>query len=330
MTDLVAEMRAAFPNADLVDSQLRTGGEEGLTDAQLRRWLRARSFDPARAARDLSAHAAWRSESVPLGRVQECTIPNELSQKKVLIQGLDHKGRAVIVLVGGNHLPNPDQSELQRFYCYCSDAGIALADPVTNPDGKVVFILDVGDFGWRNFDLAGAKMLFKMVHSHYVERLDVLYFHNASAVVKQLFRMVAPLVDPATREKIVFLPHDPMEAAAVLEKDMDLAILPRNLGGSSDPRPVEAAWELLESRWRLQEERLPSDVSAASAASAPSVACTSEVSAEGSEVASAGPRKRASNASTDSDDAFVDIDAAERAGAGAKGAVAGAAIAVLA
>lgn len=60
--------------------------------------------------------------------------------------------------------------------------------------------------------------------AHYVERLAVLYFHNASTVVQQLYRLVSSFIDPATREKIVFLPHDPQESAAILEKDIDLAV----------------------------------------------------------------------------------------------------------
>jgi hypothetical protein len=63
--------------------------------------------------------------------------------------------------------PKPTRSsqlELQKFFCYSADAAIALADPRLNPGGKVVFILDVGGFGFRNWDLAGAKLLFRMIH----------------------------------------------------------------------------------------------------------------------------------------------------------------------
>lgn len=56
-----------------------------------------------------------------------------------------------------------DMAEVQKLYCYSSDLCIAMADPVRNPGGKVVFILDVGTFGWKNFDLMGAKMIFNMI-----------------------------------------------------------------------------------------------------------------------------------------------------------------------
>ncbi|KAI8471339.1 MAG: CRAL-TRIO domain-containing protein [Monoraphidium minutum] len=241
--ELIAATRAALPDAPLVDAQLRRGGEEPLTDAQVGRWLAARGWDPARAAADLAAHAAWRAGFVPAGRVPASEIARELAQRKVLVQGLDRAGRAVIVLVGGNHVPQPDQDEVQRFFCYCADAAIALADASGRGGGaRIVLLMDVGAFGWKNFDVAGAKTLFRMIHAHYVERLSVLYFHNASTIVMQLYRLIAPFIDPATRDKVIFLPHDPKEAAAILERDMDLAILPLSLGGSAEPRPVEGAW----------------------------------------------------------------------------------------
>lgn len=53
----------------VVDNQLRAGGEDGLTDATLKRWLTARKGDVKLAAKDLRAHAAWRAAYVPNGRI---------------------------------------------------------------------------------------------------------------------------------------------------------------------------------------------------------------------------------------------------------------------
>jgi hypothetical protein len=42
---------------------------------------------------------------VPAGRVADADVAGQLAQGKILIQGLDRHGRAVVVLVGGNHIP---------------------------------------------------------------------------------------------------------------------------------------------------------------------------------------------------------------------------------
>jgi hypothetical protein len=52
---------------------------------------------------------------------------------------------------------------MMRFYCYAADACLAIADPGLNPKGRVVFILDMGDFGVKNFDLLGAKSIVTMI-----------------------------------------------------------------------------------------------------------------------------------------------------------------------
>ncbi|GBG00119.1 hypothetical protein Rsub_12730 [Raphidocelis subcapitata] len=299
LASLIAAARAAIRDADLVGRQLEQGGEEGLTDAQLKRWLAARGWDPARAARDLAAHAAWRAEFVRHGRVRECEVSREIGQRKLFVQGVDYRGRAVTILKAGNHIPTANQLEVQRFYCYASDVAIAMADPERNPEGRVVFILDVGEFGLRNFDLMGAKTLFGMMSAHYVERLSHIYFHNAGALLLQLFRLVSPFIDPVTRSKVVFLPSDPQEAAAILAKDLDVAMLPPNLGGSSLPIPVEQARAALDAR------RAP-EAPASYSGSATDEAPASDSASASDEAASDEARAPASSAC--SEDAVVDFD----------------------
>jgi hypothetical protein len=54
-----------------------------------------------------------------------------------------------------------------------------------------------------------------------------VYFHNAGALLLQLYKLVSPFIDPRTREKVVFLPNDAAEAAAVLAKDIDVSVRAR-------------------------------------------------------------------------------------------------------
>lgn len=67
--DAVSKLRGLL--GEEVHQHLTRGGEEGLTEATLRRWVRARKGDVAKAARDLTEHAEWRSKAVPDGRIME-------------------------------------------------------------------------------------------------------------------------------------------------------------------------------------------------------------------------------------------------------------------
>jgi hypothetical protein len=54
-----------------VDAALTRGGELGLSEFTLTRWLVARKWSVEAAARDLRAHSEWRARTVPHGRVSE-------------------------------------------------------------------------------------------------------------------------------------------------------------------------------------------------------------------------------------------------------------------
>jgi hypothetical protein len=67
--DAVQRLRGLLD--DGVDAALKRGGEEGLTEGTLRRWLRARKWDVEHAAKDLRSHSEWRADAVPDGRLPE-------------------------------------------------------------------------------------------------------------------------------------------------------------------------------------------------------------------------------------------------------------------
>lgn len=69
---MVLELRALLGGfGGEVEGLLQGGGEPGLDDATLMRWLRARKFVLAAAQHDLAEHAKWRAAYVPKGRILE-------------------------------------------------------------------------------------------------------------------------------------------------------------------------------------------------------------------------------------------------------------------
>lgn len=51
-----------------------------------------------------------------------------------------------------------------------------------------------------------------------------MFCHKAGFVFEHLFKIISPLIDPVTRAKLVFLPNDDAEAAAVLEREIGLEV----------------------------------------------------------------------------------------------------------
>jgi hypothetical protein len=96
--ELVQELKSKCEPLGVHD-KLVQGGEAGLTDATLRRWLVARNWVVATALRDLEKHAEWRVAMVPNGRLSEADVEADLAQMKSFAQGVDREGHAVNVVL---------------------------------------------------------------------------------------------------------------------------------------------------------------------------------------------------------------------------------------
>lgn len=208
ITPLNAERRDACDTSSTaarVHELLKSGGEEGLTPATLRRWLIARKGDGARAAKDLAAHSAWRAALVPLGRIlEDDELAPELAQNKVVVAAvpddedeeveeqqqqhqpqknpthhsasLTARGHAVVVLYAQRHVSHHSRDPLsstrvRRLIMYAIDAAVAASVPSPcNPCRKIVGVFDLSGFSRKNFDVGGLKAIFEALNHHYPER----------------------------------------------------------------------------------------------------------------------------------------------------------------
>lgn len=78
---------------------------QDLDDFMIRRFLRARDLDIDKASALLLKYLSWRRTFMPKGSISESEVPNELAQNKLFMQGHDKKGRPVVVVFGGKHIP---------------------------------------------------------------------------------------------------------------------------------------------------------------------------------------------------------------------------------
>lgn len=72
-------------------------------DFMIRRFLRARDHDIEKASTLFLKYLSWKKSFMPNGSISESEIPRELAQNKLFMQGVDKKGRPIVVTYGGRH-----------------------------------------------------------------------------------------------------------------------------------------------------------------------------------------------------------------------------------
>lgn len=223
-----------------VADMLRASGEE-MNDACLLRWLAARDRDVDEAEHSLREHARWRYSYIPNGRISEDEIPNELAVNKVFLQGCDKQGRPVMIVVAARHdMGTRRLEETNRLIVYALDNAAAMATDVkNNPLGKFLCLFDLSGLRMNNLDVKALRDIFELLQGHFPERLSQLWFLNAPFIFWGLWRLVAPFIEPATRDKIVFLSG--AERAARLQGAIPPQVLPRQYGGEAEMVPAAEA-----------------------------------------------------------------------------------------
>jgi hypothetical protein len=229
-------------------ARLLTSTGEVLDDACVDRWVRARKGDVALAGACLRAHAAWRAAEVGPGRAtfDEASLAPVLDPPRVFLQGLDTRGRPVLLIRVRSHARGR-ANETARLVGYALDAAFAAAGrwgggrPDTpapaNPGRRLVLLLDLRGLRLSSADPRALGSLATMLANHYPERLDVFYMVGAPAVFWGLWRMMQPFIVPGVKAKIKFVKACAPELAAFIPPD----VLPVDMGGAAPFVPVEAA-----------------------------------------------------------------------------------------
>lgn len=236
---LAVDLRQKIEQDGITVEQLRNGGEN-FDDKFVGRWLTAKGRDINAAAAAIRAHAEWRKDYVPAGRIEEEEISGELAAQKAFMQGCDDQGRSLIIFMGSQHsMADRNVDETQRLICYVMDNAGNVADEVNGSDGKVCCLFDLTGLKMQNLDAKGLSAIFDVLQQHYPERLAVLWFLNAPFLFWGVWRLVSPFVNTHTREKIKFVAAK--GDCGFLQDVFPPSILPKRYGGLADFIPVEQA-----------------------------------------------------------------------------------------
>ncbi|CAL8470218.1 g9760 [Coccomyxa elongata] len=276
---LAWELRRRIERYGDVRGQLERGGEP-VDEGYFERWLRAKGgVDEAEAC--IRAHAQWRADYVPMGRILEGEVVNELAARKCFLQGCDNEGHPVLVVWAARHdMGNRDIDETKRFICYCLDNTIAASDFRKNPGGQIKCLFDLSGLRTRNLDVKALQAIFELLQSHYPERLSALWFLNAPFIFWGVWRLVRPFIrTDETRNKIAFLSG--REREETLLGTIPPHVLPVVYGGEAPLVPLEDA-----AQQRLSMQR--SAAAAKTAGSGVSATAAGGAAGKSSRLASAG------------------------------------------
>ncbi|KAJ4914600.1 Sec14p-like phosphatidylinositol transfer family protein [Raphanus sativus] len=204
-------------------------------DLMMRRFLRARDMDIEKASTLFLKYLAWKKSFLPKGCIPESEIGNELSHKKVCMQGHDKMGRPIVVSFGNRHNPskgNPD--EFKRFVVYTLEKICARM-----PKGveKFISIGDLQGWGYSNCDIRGYLAALSTLQDCYPERLGKLYIVHAPYIFMTAWKVVYPFIDTNTKKKIVFVENKKL--TETLLEDIDETQLPDIYGGKMPLTPIQ-------------------------------------------------------------------------------------------
>ncbi|KAE8023792.1 hypothetical protein FH972_009453 [Carpinus fangiana] len=215
----------------LVEAEDPSAKEED--DLMIRRFLRARDQDIERASNLFLKYLSWRRTFVPNGSISTSEITNQLAHNKLFMQGVDKKGRPIVVCFGGRHKQN-NLEEFKRFVVYTLDK---ICSRMPSGQEKFVCIGDLKGWGYSSSDIRGYLAALSILQDCYPERLGKLIMVHVPYIFMTAWKVVYPFIDSNTKKKIIFVENKKLRST--LLSDIDESQLPDTYGGQLPLVPIQ-------------------------------------------------------------------------------------------
>lgn len=235
-TDKVVSLRSLIRSPDInIPSYL--SDDEPL----LKRFLRARKGDCAKALELLKAHSEWRKTACPNwpnSTIEYSLVADECNSGKAWCFGSDRKGRPLAWVIVSKHLATTDRKVIRDFTIFLIDEIIARCDASGIEQGSIV--IDLNGFSTANSDVDAGGYMIECLSANYPERMGRMLFLRESWLFGLAWKVISLFVDSRTANKISFLGHSFRDK---LLEEIDDEFIPTWLGGKSsyvyDPRHIK-------------------------------------------------------------------------------------------
>lgn len=174
-----------------------------LTDDTFLRYLEARDGDVKRASEMLEHSLTWRAAHVD-GRVLTCPACSASSNAHCFLPlGEDSRGWQLIYSCAARAANKHADASVTHMSATLEK----LFDGSRKP-GKIVWLIDMHGFGWRDMDLSMATTVVPMFSNQYPERMGQIVIIDPPSGLKLIWESVTSLLDPITQRKIKMLRAD--------------------------------------------------------------------------------------------------------------------------
>ncbi|XP_022980820.1 patellin-4-like isoform X2 [Cucurbita maxima] len=167
-------------------------------DFMLRRFLRARDLDIEKASAMFLKYLSWRRSAIPGGFISVSELSTNLAHNKLFMQGVDKKGRPIVVGFGNRH----KQGNLEEFIRFVIFFLEKVCSRIPRGQEKFVCIGDLQGWGYSNSDIRGYRAALSILQDCYPERLGKLYLVHVPYIFMTAWKMVYPFIDKKTKNKL--------------------------------------------------------------------------------------------------------------------------------
>lgn len=174
-----------------------------LTDYTFLRYLEARDGDVKRAGEMLEQSLTWRAAHVD-GRALTCPACNASPNAHCFLPlGEDTRGWQLIYSCAARAA----NKHADASFTHMSATLEKLFDGSRKP-GKIVWLIDMNGFGWRDMDVSMATTVVPMFSNQYPERMGQIVIIDPPSGLKLIWESLTSLLDPITQRKIKMLRAD--------------------------------------------------------------------------------------------------------------------------
>ncbi|OVA07017.1 CRAL-TRIO domain [Macleaya cordata] len=200
------------------------------TDACLRRYLEARSWNVDKAKKMLEDSLKWRSTYKPED-IRWNEVAHEGETGKVYRANFhDRHGRTVLILRPGMQNTTVAETQIRHLVYLIENAILNL------PEGQEQMSWLIDFTGWTlntNVPIRTARDSSNILQNHYPERLAIAFLYNPPRIFETFWKVVKYFLDPKTSQKVKFVYPKNQESVELMKSYFDMENLPIELGGKA-------------------------------------------------------------------------------------------------